>query len=95
MNAGCRKPPQSAEIDAVQRLAAEALDFEPRKAAVDRLIDRGRRVHWFAVAPHPLIPALAGEIIRFLNKRLTLAAQLISLSRQNAGHSPRLSELLL
>jgi hypothetical protein len=54
---------QRAEINLPLCLASGAHDFEPGETAIDRLLNGRRGVDRPAVAPHLLVPALAGEVI--------------------------------
>lgn len=47
-------------------------DLQPRKAPVDGVVDRGRRVDRLAVRPHPLVPTLASERVGPFQQRFTL-----------------------
>jgi hypothetical protein len=68
---------QGGEVDRARRLAARAPDFEPWVAAVDGLVDRGRRVDRAVVRPHALIPALTKKVIGFSDQGLTGGALLV------------------
>ena len=62
MDVGSRRVLHRGQIDVARRLAAGAPDLQPRKAAVDRLVDGRRRVDRLAVGPHALVPAFACEL---------------------------------
>jgi hypothetical protein len=83
------------EIDVARRLAAGALDLQPRKTAVDRLIDGRRRIDRLAVGPHPLVPAFAEQPVGLLHHRLGLGPHLGRLRREDVGHRTRLAQLLV
>jgi hypothetical protein len=84
---------QLAQVDATRRPAARTLDLQPGVAAIDGLVDRGRRVDRPPVGPHPFIPALAGEIVRLADQRLAGGALLERALGRNARHGARLGQL--
>jgi len=86
---------QSAEIDIARRLAARALNLQPREAAVDGLIDCRRWIDGAAVAPHAFVPALTGEVVSFADQRLALAPLFRRPLSEDACHRPRLRKLFL
>lgn len=94
MNTGRGNSSQGTEIDAVGRFAARTFDFQPREAAVDRLINSWRRLDGFSVAPHSFIPALAVEVIGSLDQGVTLGAHLPRLRGENASHRSGFGQLL-
>src|ERR1700677_2747579 len=65
-------PQPAGEIDVARRLAAGALDLQPREAAVDGLVDGRRWIDRFAIGPHSLIPAFAEQRVSLLQHRLGL-----------------------
>jgi hypothetical protein len=82
------------EIDVAWRLASGALDLQPRKAAVDGLVDRGRRIDRFAVRPHPFVPTLAEQPVGLLQHGRGLGSHLSRLRCEDVCHRTRLAELL-
>jgi hypothetical protein len=69
-----------------RRLAPGALDLQPWKAAIDGLVDGGRRIDRLAVAPHSFVPALAKQLVGLLDHRFALSPHLRGLRGQDAGH---------
>jgi hypothetical protein len=56
MDEGGRGVLHRCQIDIARRLAACALNFQPRETAVHRRLIHGRRrIDWFAVGPHPFV----------------------------------------
>lgn len=64
-----------------------------RVASIHCLVDRGRRIDRFAVAPHPLVPAFAKQPVSLLDHRLALGPHFRQLGGQDVGHRARLAEL--
>jgi hypothetical protein len=64
------------------------------ESAVDRLSDRRRRLRRTAVAPHPFVPALAGEAIRFPDQRFADASLFLRALGQYPSHRARFGDLL-
>jgi hypothetical protein len=71
MHEGSRRGLDRREVDVARRLAPRALDLQPRKAAVDGLIDGGRGINRLPVALHSLVPAFAEQLVSLLNERFT------------------------
>lgn len=81
------------EVDVARRLAARAPDLEPGEASVHGLVDSGRRIERFAVAPHALVPAFAKQPVSLLDHRIALGPHLRRLGSQHVGHRACLAEL--
>jgi len=64
------------EIDVIRSHASGALDLQPWEAAVDGLVNGGRRVDRLAIAPHPLVPAFAEKLNGLLDQRSALGTHL-------------------
>ena len=82
------------KVDLARCSAAGALDLEPRKAAVDGLVDGGGRVYRLTVRPHPLVPAFAGQLVGLPDQRLALGPEFLGLLREDRRHRAGLAELL-
>ena len=87
------KVAQRGHVDVAGGFAAGAFDLEPAIAAVDRLVDRRRRVDRFAIRPHAFIPAFAQQLVRRSDQRLPLGSRLRRLRGQDRGHGTGAAEL--
>jgi hypothetical protein len=85
---------QHAQIDVARGLAPRAFDFQPWEAAVDGLIYRRARIDGATVAPHPFIPALTGEVVRFPDQCFALAPLFCRPLSENLRHGSRFGKLL-
>jgi hypothetical protein len=93
MHEGGRRVFHSRKVDVARRLAASAPDLKPGKASIYSLIDGGRRIDRFAVAPHPLVPAFAKQPVSLLDHGLALGPHLRRLRGQDVRHRTCLAEL--
>jgi len=73
---GGRRVFEGRQIDIVRGLATRTLDFQPGKAAVDRLVNCWGGVDRLAIAPHPLVPAFTEQPIGLLDQRSALGSHL-------------------
>ena len=85
---------QRGQVDVPPRLAAGALDLEPRIAAVERLVDRRLWIDRAAVGPHPLVPAFAEKLIGLADQRLAFGPCFGGLLGEDGRHRPSPAELL-
>ena len=92
MVGGCFIAARSTSLGVLQRAQ---LDLQPGEAAVDGLVDGRRRIDRFAVAPHPLVPTFAKQLVGLLDHRLALGPHLGRLRGQDVGHRACLAELLV
>jgi hypothetical protein len=95
VNARCRRSPQGAEVNVAFGLAPGALDFQPGKAAMMACSMVGDGSIGPAVAPHFLVPALAGQVVRFADQGLPDTPLLLGLLGEDLRHRARLHQLLL
>ena len=93
MNARRRRSLQGAKVNVTLGPAPRALDFQPGEAAIDGLLDGGRGIDRPTVAPHLLIPALTGEVVRFAYQRFANPPLLLGLLGEDLRHGPRLHQL--
>jgi hypothetical protein len=74
------------EIDVARRLAAGALDLQPRKTAVDRLVNGRRRIDRLAIRPHALVPGFAEQLVGLTDEGFAFGAGFGGLPREDRRH---------
>jgi hypothetical protein len=82
------------KVDIPSCLAARTLDLEPWKAAIQRLIDRWRRIDRFSIRPHAFIPTFAGQLVRLANERFAFCPKFHGPSGEHSRHCARFAEFL-
>src|SRR5690348_581390 len=86
--------PQRSQIHVPLGLAARALDFQPRVAAIHGLIDRRRRIDRAAISPYFFVPAFAEQLVGLADQRCSLGSGLSRLRGEDRRHRTRPAELL-
>jgi hypothetical protein len=92
--AGCRDVRQFGKRDITLCPAPGAFDLQPREAAVERLVDRRRRVDRLAVGPHALVPASTGKLVCLPDQGFAAGAQVIRLPGKHQRHAACLRQFL-